>query len=156
MGKFIQTHFFHPFTFPLPTKQKWRKLKYFLSFHLFTPPTKQTLSSIPWIKYLLYKYSLQKEQPPFPPKKPKTRRIETEPWKKGDWGGREGEPHHCLHLMSWLFHQSNISSKIKVAVIHNIQPFQWSFIIFPSHPVDSSNFQSIIALRIVKMILNIR
>ena len=76
MSKFIQTHFFHPFTFLLPTKQKEEKLKYFLSslFHHFiifypstfslptkqkrekiksflsshfsTPPTKQTLKEI--------------------------------------------------------------------------------------------------------------
>ena len=38
MSKFIQTHFFYSSTFPLPTKQKWEKLKYFL-FLLFLPPT---------------------------------------------------------------------------------------------------------------------
>ena len=31
MHKFIQTHFFHPSIFALPTKQKWEKLKYFIS-----------------------------------------------------------------------------------------------------------------------------
>ena len=49
MSKFIQTHFFHPSIFPLPTKQKGKKLKFFLSSHYFifshfsTPPTKWTL-----------------------------------------------------------------------------------------------------------------
>ena len=38
MSKFIQIHFFHSSTFPLPAKQKWEKLKYFLS-SLFLPPT---------------------------------------------------------------------------------------------------------------------
>ena len=44
MSKFIQTHFFHPSTFSLPTKQKWGKINFFLSSHFSTPPTKQTLS----------------------------------------------------------------------------------------------------------------
>ena len=35
MSKFIQTHFFHPSTFLLPTKQKGEKIKYFLSSHFF-------------------------------------------------------------------------------------------------------------------------
>ena len=38
MSKFIQTHFFHSFTFPLPTKQKGGKLKIFLSAHFFILP----------------------------------------------------------------------------------------------------------------------
>ena len=49
MSKFIQTHFFHHFTFPLPTKQKEEKINFFISSHYFlfshfsTPPTKWTL-----------------------------------------------------------------------------------------------------------------
>ena len=49
MSKFIQTHFFHPSIFPLPTKQKGEKLKFFLSSHHFlsfyfsTLPTKRAL-----------------------------------------------------------------------------------------------------------------
>ena len=35
--------FFHPSTFPLSTKQKWEKIKYFLSSYFTTPPTKWTL-----------------------------------------------------------------------------------------------------------------
>ena len=46
MSKFIQTHFFHSFTFSLLTKQKWGKLKYFLSFHFSTLSTKWTLRVI--------------------------------------------------------------------------------------------------------------
>ena len=34
----VQTHFFHPSTFPLPTKQKGKKLKSFLSSHFFILP----------------------------------------------------------------------------------------------------------------------
>ena len=41
MSKFIQTHFFH--IFALLTKQKWGKLKYFLSSHFSTISTKWTL-----------------------------------------------------------------------------------------------------------------
>ena len=37
--------FFHPSTFPLPTKQKGKKLKSFLLSHFSTPPTKRTLTS---------------------------------------------------------------------------------------------------------------
>ena len=44
MSKFIQTHFFHPSTFSLLIKQNREKLKYFLSSHFSTPPTKRTLS----------------------------------------------------------------------------------------------------------------
>ena len=33
INKFIQTHFFYFSTFSLPTKQKWEKLKFFLSSH---------------------------------------------------------------------------------------------------------------------------
>ena len=33
ISKFIQTHFFYFSTFSLPTKQKWGKLKFFLSSH---------------------------------------------------------------------------------------------------------------------------
>ena len=49
MSKFIQTHFFHPSTFPLQTKQKGEKIKSFpsshnfLSSHFSTPPTKRTI-----------------------------------------------------------------------------------------------------------------
>ena len=43
MSKFIQTHFFHSFTFALLTKQKWGKLKYFVSSHFSTLSTKWTL-----------------------------------------------------------------------------------------------------------------
>ena len=45
MSKFIQIHFFYPSTFPLPNKQKWEKIKSFLSSHhflsslFFTPPS---------------------------------------------------------------------------------------------------------------------
>ena len=46
MSKFIQTHIFHPSTFPLPTKQKWEKLKSFLFFHFsIFPPFQYFLSS---------------------------------------------------------------------------------------------------------------
>ena len=38
MSKFIQSHFFHPSTFPLPTKKKMRKIKIFLSSHFSTLP----------------------------------------------------------------------------------------------------------------------
>ena len=38
MHKFIQTHFFHYFTFPLPTKQKEGKLKFVLSSHFSILP----------------------------------------------------------------------------------------------------------------------
>ena len=58
MSKYTWTHFFHPSTFPLPTKKKWVKLKffypltfppfhYFLFSHISTPPTKQILSGEP-------------------------------------------------------------------------------------------------------------
>ena len=43
MSKFIQTHFFHPSTFSLPTKQKGEKINFFLSSHFSIPPTKWTL-----------------------------------------------------------------------------------------------------------------
>ena len=52
MSKFIQTHFFHPFTFPLPIKQKREKLKsflssyHFLSSHFLTPLTKRALNKL--------------------------------------------------------------------------------------------------------------
>ena len=35
MSKLIQTHFFHFSTFPLPTKQKEEKIKYYLYSHIF-------------------------------------------------------------------------------------------------------------------------
>ena len=35
MSKFIQTFFFHPFTFSLSIKQKCEKIKYFISSHIF-------------------------------------------------------------------------------------------------------------------------
>ena len=39
MSKFIQTHFFYPFTFLLPTKQREEKLKYLLSsYFAILPP----------------------------------------------------------------------------------------------------------------------
>ena len=38
MSKFIQTHFFHPSIFSLPTKQKEKKLKSFLSSHFSILP----------------------------------------------------------------------------------------------------------------------
>ena len=38
MIKFIQTHFFHPSTFLLSTKQKWEKIKSFLFSHFFILP----------------------------------------------------------------------------------------------------------------------
>ena len=45
MSKFIQIHFFYPFTFPLLTKQKRKKkLKSSLSSNFSTPPIKRTLS----------------------------------------------------------------------------------------------------------------
>ena len=43
MSKFIQTHFFHSSTFPLSTKQIREKIKFFLSSHFSTSPTKRTL-----------------------------------------------------------------------------------------------------------------
>ena len=54
MSKFIQTHFFHPSTLPLPIKQKQKREKlksflssyHFLSSHFFTPPTKWALNQL--------------------------------------------------------------------------------------------------------------
>ena len=62
MNKFIQTHFFHHSTFPLPTKQKKENkiffiippISIFLLFHLFNKTDPQTIILLNTINIITY------------------------------------------------------------------------------------------------------